>query len=179
MKVLSKVLSIVCGLALCATGQVQRVVPVGLDVGVYLPTDSTVQDTFGRSWWRVGLTPLSFQDPGMWRFTLDIGVIGNQTSLGRALLIPVTAGVTRSFEASGGAKPYVVVRAGAYYGDVFSPPLGINSSQIGFNGNVAVGVSFQDTFYIEARYDVFSEFKNLDFNGFFLSAGVKVFQVRL
>ncbi len=174
-----KVASLLLGLVLFVLGHTQRVVPVGLDVGVYLPTDSTVRNTFGKSWWRVGLTPLSFQDPGMWRFTLDIGVIGNQTTLGRALLIPVTVGATRSFESPGGGKPYVAVRAGGYYGDVFSPPLGINSSRIGFNGNVAVGVSFQDTFYIEARYDVFSEFRGLDFNGFFLSAGVKVFQVRL
>ncbi|MEM4408953.1 MAG: hypothetical protein QXI19_09450 [Candidatus Caldarchaeum sp.] len=174
-----KVFGIGACLFLFVLGHAQRVVPVGLDVGVYLPTDSTVRNTFGKSWWRIGLTPLSFQDPDMWRFTLDIGVIGNQTTLGRALLIPVTVGATRSFESAGDGKPYVAVRVGGYYGDVFSPPLGINSSRVGFNGNVAVGVSFQDSFYIEARYDVFSEFRNLDFNGFFISAGVKVFQVRL
>ena len=70
MKKLSLVL-----IATGATVGAMAQIPVGVDLGVYLPTDSDVKEVFGKSWFRIGVTPLSFQRPGNWRFTFDLGFL--------------------------------------------------------------------------------------------------------
>ncbi len=168
---------LVCASSVAACAQ--RTVPVGIDFGLFLPSNPTVRDTFGESWWRVGLSPLSFQESGNWKFTTDIAVIGNSTWQGRAVLVPLTFGATTSFGSTADTTPYVVLRAGPYWADVFAPFLGIDATRIGLNTNAALGVSFGERFYVEARYDFFSDFAGLDFSGFFISAGFRLFDVRL
>ncbi|MBL1149526.1 MAG: hypothetical protein HND42_04890 [Armatimonadetes bacterium] len=173
-------------IALCAfaaaTGAAQdgsARIPIGVDVGIFYPQNETVKDTFDDQWFRVGITPLGFQRPEQWKFTFDIAYLRNSTSLGRATLMPITFGITRSFGTSSDVRPYVALRVGPYFGDVFSPPLGIDENKIGFDANAALGLTFGNTFYVEARYDVFSDFEGLDFSGFFLSAGVRLFEIRI
>lgn len=157
-----------------------RTIPVGVDVGVYLPSDSTVRNVFGDAWFRVGLTPISLQAPGEWRFTFDVAILDSGTAANRALLVPVTFGATRSFgDPEANARPYIALRGGPFYGDVNSPLLGVNKTGFGFDANAALGVAFGGRFYIEARYDYMSDFGGLKFSGFFLSAGVKLFDIRL
>src|SRR5688572_17801356 len=76
MKKLSMVL-IACGTAAGALAQI----PVGVDLGIFMPTDSDVKDVYGKSWFRVGITPLSFQQPGNWRFTFDLGFLKRSRSI--------------------------------------------------------------------------------------------------
>lgn len=158
----------------------RRTIPVGVDFGAFFPTDGDTQDAFGSTWLRIGLSPLSFQDDNRWKFTFDVGFLRRSEGPNRATLIPVTFGVTRGFTNGDSTTiPYVAVRLGPYFGDVRVPSIAVNDEKIGFNANAAVGVSFNKQFYIEARYDVFSDFSGLDFNGFFLTAGFKLFEIRL
>ena len=186
MKKLSLVL-VACGTAAGALAQS----PVGVDLGLFMPTDSDVKDVYGKSWFRVGLTPLSFQQPGNWRFTFDLGFLKRSRSTfvpeGKGgsfidddvTLIPLTFGVTRSFSENPDFLPYVALRAGPYYGNVNSDSFGVDKSGFGLNANAALGVSFSRRFYIEARYDWYSKFDDIDFSGFSISAGVKLFEIRL
>ena len=187
MKKLSLVL-IATGAAVGAMAQI----PVGVDLGVYMPTDSDVKNVFGKSWFRIGVTPLSFQRPGNWRFTFDLGFLkrsndifvpegkgGGTTLRNDVTLIPVTFGFTRSFTESTDFMPYIALRAGPYYARVDSDSFGVDESGFGINANAALGISFSQRFYIEARYDYFSKFEGIDFSGFSISAGVKLFEIRL
>lgn len=158
----------------------RRTIPVGVDFGAFFPSDSDTQDAFGSTWLRFGLSPLSFQDDNRWKFTFDVAVLHRSEGPNRATLIPVTFGLTRGFtDGKSDTIPYVAVRVGPYFGDVRVPSVAVDDEKIGFNANAAVGVSFNKQFYIEARYDVFSDFSGLDFNGLFLTAGFKLFQIRL
>ncbi len=158
----------------------RRTIPVGVDFGVFFPTDRNTQLAFGSTWLRFGLSPLSFQEDSRWKFTFDIGFLHRSEGPNRATLIPVTFGLTRGFtDGESDTIPYVAVRVGPYFGDVRVPSVAVDDEKIGFNANAAVGVSFNKQFYIEARYDVFSDFSGLDFNGFFLNAGFKLFHIRL
>jgi hypothetical protein len=187
MKKLSLVL-----LATVAAGSAMAQIPVGVDLGVFLPTDSDVKDVYGKSWFRIGVTPISFQPPGNWRFTFDLGFLkrsnditvpegkGGGTVLSNDVtLIPLTFGYTRSFTESTDFMPYTAVRIGPYYANVDSDSFGVDHSGFGINANAAFGVSFSQRFYVEARYDWYSKFKDINFSGFSISAGVKLFEIRL
>lgn len=153
--------------------------PVGVDVGVFFPVDKGVRDTFGKSWTRIGLTPLSFQKPDNWKTSFDFVYLHQRKSGNSVTLIPVTFGATRSFGNNQMMRPYVAFRVGPYWGDVDSPDLGVNSSRVGIDVNGSLGVTFNNMFYVEARYDYMSDFKGLNFNGFFISAGIRLFELRL
>ncbi|MEO7453711.1 MAG: outer membrane beta-barrel protein [Fimbriimonadales bacterium] len=187
MKKLSLVL-IATGAAVGAMAQI----PVGVDLGLFLPTNSDVKEVFGKSWFRIGVTPLSFQKPGNWRFTFDLGFLKRSNDLfvpegkggGTVLrndvtLIPLTFGFTRSFSDSTDFMPYVAVRVGPYYARVNSDSFGVDKSGFGINANTALGISFSQRFYIEARYDWYSKFEGINFSGISFSAGVKLFEIRL
>ncbi len=167
-----------------ASAQEQKTDPrrihVGVDFGAFFPTSSEVRDAFGDTWFRIGISPLSFQDDDRWKFTFDVAVLQRSSGPNRATLIPVTFGATRGFPSGNkDTVPYVAVRVGPYWGDVRVPSIAVDDEKFGVNGNAAVGVTFNKTFYVEARYDVFSDFSGLSFNGFFFSAGVKLFDFRL
>ena len=52
--------------------------------------------------------------------------------------------------------------------------LGINETHIGLNVNAALGVVIQERYFVEGRYDHFDHFAGFDFDGFSISAGVKL-----
>ncbi|MBA3725315.1 MAG: hypothetical protein H0W86_02420 [Armatimonadetes bacterium] len=170
-------LVLACGTASGAVAQLN--VPVGVDVGIYFPQSELVRDVWGENWFRIGISPLSFQTPGNWRFTFDLGIMRRSENDDSVTLIPLTFGFTKSFGRDMKMLPYVVGRVGPYWGDVDSLTFGINKSQVGWNANAAVGISFDRRFYIEGRYDHYSKFEGLDFSGFSIAAGIRVFEIRL
>lgn len=155
--------------------------PIGVDIGVFFPTDSTVKDVFGSSWIRVGITPISLQRDNRWRFTFDVAVLSQSQDGDKVNLTPVTFGFTRSFGngLTQGVRPYIAFRAGPYWGSVDSLTLGVDKRQMGLDINGSIGLTFNNAFYVEARYDYISDFAGLNFSGFFISAGVKLFEFRL
>lgn len=188
MKKLSLVL-IACGATVGAMAQI----PVGVDLGLFLPSNSDTKDVYGKSWFRIGISPLGFQQPGNWRFTFDVGFLkrskdtfipesgkGGITLHDDVTLIPVTFGYTKSFSESTEFMPYVAIRVGPYYANVDSDSFGVDKSGFGINANASFGVSFsRRQFYIEARYDYYSKFEGINFSGLSFSAGVKLFEIRL
>jgi hypothetical protein len=157
----------------------QTSIPFGVDIGVFFPTDSAVRSVYGSTWVRVGLSPLSFQHPEKWSFCFDIGILNRNKTNDDVLLIPVTVGFTRAFGQNVEARPYVAIRAGIYYVDVNSAAFAVDDTGYGFNANAAVGMTFNDKFYIEGRYDFYNDFQGIDFSGFSVSAGVRIFTIRL
>lgn len=154
-------------------------VPIGVDLGVFFPVDKDVQDAFGKSWTRIGITPLSFQKPDTWKSSFDFVYLHERRKGNSVTLIPVTIGVTKSFGTDPNMRPYVAFRLGPYWGDVSSPAFGVNESKVGLDVNGAVGITFNNMFYIEGRYDHMSDFAGIKFSGFFISAGIRLFELRL
>lgn len=154
-------------------------IAVGLDVGVFFPIEQEVKDIFDDVWFRVGLSPLSFQDPGKWTFTFDVAYMRETNNGHSVTLIPVTFGVARSFGEADGTSPYVAFRAGPYYGDLKAPIIGVDTDEIGFNANASAGINFNKSFYVEGRFDFFSDLGGLNFSGFFINVGFKIFEIRL
>jgi hypothetical protein len=173
------IVGLALGLAPLALGDERAVIPVGVDFGVFFPTDTSVRSTFGSAWWRIGLSPLSFQKPEKWTGTFDIGYLRRSNATDSVTLIPITFGVTRAFGPKADARPYVAFRVGPYWGDVNSPSFGVDKSKFGFDANASIGVTFQQRFYIEGRYDYFSDFDGIKFSGFFINAGVRLFDIKL
>jgi hypothetical protein len=110
---------------------------------------------------------------------MDVAYLRSSRNGNSVSLLPLTFGVTRAFGQDTNMRPYAALRAGPYWGSVNSPILGINKSRVGIDANAAVGLLFRNGFYVEARYDYLSQLEGLNFNGFFLSAGIKLFDLRL
>ncbi len=173
---------LVFAFGLCAFSQnVRPGIPIGVDFGIFMPVNSDVRSALGSTWYRVGVTPISLQNDSRWRFTFDVAVMSQSRNGNKASLTPVTFGMTKSFgdPRSMGARPYVAIRVGPYWGNVDAPALGVDDNKIGMDINGAFGLTFNRMFYVEARYDYFSDFEGVNFSGFFFSAGVKLFEFRL
>lgn len=181
MIIAKKIFVVIIALGVASTVLAQREVAVGANAGVFLPTNSTTRDLFGTTWISFGFSPLSFQTAERWKGTLDVSVLSKPSGNNKVFLLPVTAGVTTAFGKDDESEmiPYFAVRAGFYYGHVRSPFMGIDKTGGGFNANATLGVSFQKKFYVETRYDYFSDFEGLDFSGLWFSAGVRLFNIRL
>lgn len=167
-------LSVVCGAAIAE----KRKTSIALSIGAFYPQSSATSNTFGDSWSRISLKAFDNTKPDEWIFNPEIG--SYRLSGGpSAHLYPLTLGFERALNNSSKAQPYVTLRAGPYYGRVTNDAIGLRESKLGLNANAAFGVVFARQFYVEARYDYFSRIAGFDFKGFSVSAGVRLFDMRL
>ena len=162
-------------IACTAAPAAEKKISMALSIGAFMPVDSTTRDQFGGTWTRVALRSFERQKPTEWRF---ISEIGNYTANGDSSvsLTPITIGAQRGFGDNPDVQPYVTLRGGPYFGRV-EDPLGAVDNNTGLNVNAAFGVTFKQQFYVEIRYDYFSRFSGLNFDGISLSAGVRLFDL--
>lgn len=153
-------------------------IPIGLKVGSYFPTSEETRTLFGDVWPIVSISPMRLGKPERWSVAADITVYDQRRHGNRAILVPITIGIAREFGVSDETKPYVALRVGPYYGSVDAVPAA-HGSGWGWNANAAVGITFDERFYVEMRYDWFEQIEGLDFSGLQLLAGVKLFELRL
>lgn len=52
------------------------------------------------------------------------------------------------------------------------------TTRVGICGNLSAGFLFQGGYFVEARYNVFDRIDSLNFDGFELSVGVRLFDLR-
>jgi hypothetical protein len=148
---------------------------IAVSYSVFRPSSGATRDTFGSTWSGIGIAPFTRQRSERWRPTFDVTLYSHD-DVGRATLVPVTFGVQKAFGSSGTAIPYASVRVGPYYGRV-RDALGERTTHIGFDANAAVGVTFKERFFLEARYDYFSRIAGTRFDGVSLTVGVRVFDI--
>lgn len=167
-------LIVLCGAALAD----QVKLSVAVTGGAFFPTASSTQRIFGDVWPRLSVGTMQPSMPREWQLTADLSGF-THTDVGRARLYPLTVGVQRRLNTAGSAQTYAAVRIGPYYGKVEAPAIGVSANDIGFNANAAVGVIFKERYFVEARYDYFSHFAGFDFEGPTVSAGVRLFDIKL
>ena len=163
----------------CAGASAQkRKISVAVSIGAFFPSSSAIRDEFGNSWKRVSLTTFDAAKPTHWRFIAEGGGY-RLDGLTKARLTAVTFGAERGLRKRASAQPYVTLRAGPYWGRAEVPAAGFRESHTGLNVNTSFGIIFKHSFYAEIRYDYFSRFAGLNFDGLSLSAGIRLFDIRL
>lgn len=150
---------------------------VALSVGTFFPSSAATRDRFSSHWTRVTLTSFEPEKPEKWRFTSEISSYSFNGPT-RLRLYSLSAGVIRGLGHEGSAQPYLTFRAGPSWGNIKEDAIGLDESKWGLNGNVALGVVFNKRLYVEARYDVFSQIAGVNMNGFSITAGVKLFDIK-
>jgi len=156
----------------------KKKVAIAIGYGITMPSDSKTQDTFGNTWSGLSLETFEPSVPSSWRpkgvaraFRLNGPV--------SARLYPLTYGIERGFGEKASVRPFVQFQIGPYYGKIKDTTTGLNTSHVGLNTNVAVGVIIKRRFYVEARYDHFTPIAGYDFDGLSLSAGIRAVDIRL
>jgi hypothetical protein len=147
--------------------------------GVFMPTDSVTKNKFDDRWTRVSFTTFEPDKPNKWRFISEGGSYSLDGGTSDVSLIPLSFGFERGFGENNNVRPYVVLRAGPYYGKVRDTAQSIDEKHIGLNSNLSLGLVFSRRYYLEARYDYFSELAGYDFSGFSVYAGMKLFTLSL
>lgn len=158
-------------------------VSVALAYGVFKPSNADVRDRFGDTLTRFSLLTFEPRKPAETRFTWEAGAYrASRASFSgghnKVRLYTVGLGFQRGFGERESVRPYVLAHIGPYYGQVRVPLEGIDESKFGLNINACLGVIFDRRFYIEARYDYFSKIAGFSFDGFSISGGIRLFDVK-
>ncbi len=166
-----------------AADEEAETVSIALAYGVFRPRSAAVRDRFGSSLTRLSLHTYEPTKPSETRLTWEVGgyrsskasYMGGKNSIS---LYSAGIGFQRGFGESKSVRPYVVAHAGPYYGKVRVPLETINQSKWGLNLNASLGVIFDRRFYLEARYDYFSKIAGFSFDGFSISGGYRLFDMK-
>jgi hypothetical protein len=156
----------------------KKKISLGITYGVFVPSSGSTRSIFGHSWFGLSGGVIDREKPNRWEIAWDFNIRHHERA-GEVSLYPLTIGVHRGLGKVGFAQPYVALRAGPYYGEARADVIGVRGSTLGLNANAALGVIFQERFYLEARYDYFSRFARSSFDGLTLTAGVRLFDFGL
>jgi hypothetical protein len=152
---------------------------IGVNYGVFYPSSSGVRSAFGDSWTRFSIGPHDMKaTEARWKRSFDLSFIRRERD-GRVTLVPVTFGVERALSANQKAQPYVALRGGPFFGEAKSTRQGFNNKTFGINLNASIGINLDRRFFLEARYDYFTRFAQSRFDGLTLSAGIRLFEIKL
>ncbi|MEN6370558.1 MAG: hypothetical protein ABFD64_00960 [Armatimonadota bacterium] len=153
-------------------------ISIALSAGAFFPLNSSTKDEYNNCWTRVSLKTFEAEKPREWRFIAEGGAF-NLSGESNVKLYPLTFGVEKGLTESRNIQPYLTFRAGPYYGKVTEDATGLDEDHIGLNANASFGATVKKKFYVEVRYDYFSRFAGTDFDGISLSAGMRLFDIKL
>lgn len=145
---------------------------LGVQGGLFIPTDGEIRDAFGSSLLSFGLGATSRQEFKQRSLRWDWNVISADKNGNRVFILTPSVGFVFPLgDATGVTRPYWAVRGGVAYMD-YSVDTGderVSGSGIVFNGNAELGVSVSDRLNLSLRYDLFGERDGLNFNGLSLN----------
>lgn len=156
-----------------------RKISVALSVGAFFPTSSETKDIFDDSWTRISLSTFQRKRPERWLFGAELSGLQFDGPVDLdlyALTFGFTKGLTKE---TSSMVPYVSGRVGPYWGKIRDNLADESTSKVGLNANAEVGLLFNETFYVEARYDMFSKLAGVRLDGFSITAGVRLFDFKL
>ncbi len=150
----------------------------GLGVGSYTPINSDVTDVFGGTKLRVGLQPILRETPRRLRFNYDVSFYSLWKNDDQAVLVPLTIGVLQGFGQETKMQTYASINAGAFFGRVEAPSVGVSDSGWGFTANVCLGLIYDQRLSIEGRYEIMDRFAGFKFDSFSILAAYKILAIR-
>ncbi len=153
---------------------------IGVNVGVYIPTDARTRNRFGNAWTSVGLGIGSADaPPSAGRFTLDFGLTAENSGNNYAYIVPVGIAYRRAFSAPSVASrriyiPYYGVSLDAVGVDLKSPQDNVHPGvEVTGGGSITLGTTVGRSAFIEARYSEVAKVKGFDLSGVDLTVGVR------
>lgn len=150
--------------------------PVALSYQVYYPSNSSTKDAFGNAWSGFGLDILRPQDSKKWDTLWSFHGMSSDQGTEKAAMVAANFGMQRGLSDDKKVQPFLILQAGPSYGRVQTAT--VDEKKLGLNADVTLGVLFNKRFQIAARYDVYSKVDGFSFNGFTVSAGIKLFDLK-
>lgn len=153
--------------------------PVGVEVGVFYPTDRATRDAFGDTWYSFGIKPLSVSRARGRSLDTDFDVTGRSANGNRLTIVRLTVGYKQALgDPRGSSVPYAAVRVGPSYVDYAITRNNVRTSErrLGAAGNIELGVVFNDRLRLSTRYDLMQEFDGFNFNGLSFNVAYQVFR---
>ncbi len=160
------------------TETVRSKTAIALSVGAFFPSSSATRRRFSSSWTRATLSTFDPIKPTRWRFTAE-GSSYRYDGPTDLRAYSMSFGIIKGLSQSPDLQPYLTFRAGPYYARVKEHDGDLNSSHMGLHANTALGLVIKRKLYVEARYDVFSRFAGIKLDGFSLTAGIKLCDLKL
>ena len=172
-------LAFVLAFALPFTSHAQSDGYFGPQIGVFMPQDQALRDALGDQWFSFGASRIRAFRPNEGKLAFDWTGVGQSRNGSTVFIFTGSFGYVVPFTSPGSStRPYAALRVGAAYMDYAVDTSGgrVSDKRLGMNANAALGVNFSDRFNIEVRYDLWSEFDGLSFNGMTLAARIGLFK---
>lgn len=179
-------LSAFAALALAAPAHAQfndreEGVSLGGKIGVYMPSNGLIRDSFGNSVISYGLGSVARNRPTSGKLTPELDFVSASKNGNKLFVGSFTYGYEYHFSKDDQATtvPYARLFAGGAYFDYGVDTVGGRKSgkKIGINYGAELGLVFAGRVRLAARYNAFNKQDDLDFSGFNLSATVNIFKL--
>jgi hypothetical protein len=154
--------------AFCQVSNSSPNIGLGVVVGDFLPSSTTISHAFGSNILTYGLSPVAFGRPNTSGLTPNISVIAADQNGSNFLIVPLTMGYEYHFgDSSSSTVPYARIDGGlAYFSFSVNTPGGtVTGNDLGEVADAELGVEFAKSLRLSAKYSIFSEEHGLSFNG--------------
>ncbi|MCW5937087.1 MAG: hypothetical protein KIT11_07265 [Fimbriimonadaceae bacterium] len=142
----------------------------GVSVGFFLPSDSTLRDRLGASWFSFGASRIKVDGYKKRNIGFDWNGFSKERDGNKVFMLAGSIGLVQPIGMAGNmTRPYFAVRGGLSYIDYAVDVTGVrreSAKRIGFNANAEVGINVGERFTVSARYDVMPSYDGLNFSGF-------------
>lgn len=146
---------------------------IGVEAGIYVPSDARIRDVYGSTWFSFGFRPMRLDQYRKPKLDGNIGIVTRSAGGNKLAIVNLSGGYSRPLgDPNGSTVPFVAVRVGPSYVDYALTDNGTRRSgkKIVLGGNVEVGALMNERIRFSVRYDLLSQVDGLNFNG--LSVGL-------
>lgn len=157
-----------------------QVPELGVNLGIFVPSDAKTRNRFGSVWTGVGLGIGKVVMPsGGGSFGLDIGLSGESSGSNYAYIAPVGVSYRRAFNAADVKSgqtfiPYFGFSADLVGVDLRSPQDNVHPNiQLTGGGSASIGTTIGKRGFVEARYTEIARVEGFDLSGLGLTAGIR------
>lgn len=144
---------------------------IGVRVGVFFPTSSTVKNALGDTWLSYGFNFGTIENVDGRKMGGDTFFVTREARGNRLFLGTLSYGVTvplGAYNRTTQFRPFFAVRGGISYADYRIGAVG--GSNIIFNANAELGVNLTENFQVSIRYDMNTRTRGFDLSGGSLTA---------
>lgn len=159
-------------LAVAPIAQAQGSRYAGPEIGVYLPSSSTLQSALGKQWMSFGVTTMRQGTQQSKAIGTNWNVISQSRNGNKVFMGSYSLGLSQPLgDVGNDLRPYFAIRGGLSYIDyaIGAGAGRVGGKRLGYNINAEVGVMFGDRLSLSARYDTFSKHEGITFDGLSLN----------
>ncbi len=151
----------------------------GPQIGVFIPRSQVLRDALGETWLSFGASRVRVFQANQGKLAYDWNAVGQRKDGSNLFILTGSIGYVIPFASpAADTQPYVALRAGLAYIDyAVNTPSGRESGKVlSPNANAAFGINFSNRVNLEVRYDVWSSYEGLSFDGITVALRVGLFR---